>query len=326
MVQFAGAKTSDHDSVSDPSNSSTTGLSDVDDSANDIVKRTANGVGDGRKAAKKRKRRRTKDGGISEVNPRSSSKRRNSLSKAARDPRDEPERKRKKKAKAEGTVTRSPSPVIDFDGLSRPSRGTRERLEESTEQAAARLTKLRDAVRTILECVGEDPDREGVLDTPTRYAKAMLFFTKGYQQNVRDIVNNAIFHEGHNEMVIVKDIEIFSLCEHHLVPFTGKMHIGYIPRDNVIGISKLPRIAEMFSRRLQVQERLTREVANAIMEVLKPQGVAVVMESSHLCMVMRGVEKTTTSTITSCVLGCFERKEKTRNEFLSLVGLNRGFA
>ncbi|KAF2963618.1 hypothetical protein GQX73_g9952 [Xylaria multiplex] len=325
MVQFAETKSSDRDSVSEPSNSSTSGLSDVDDSANDSLKR-ANGPGDRKKVSKKRTKRWSKDGGISEVNPGLSSKRRNSLSKAARDPRDEPERKRKKKAKVEGTVTRSPSPVIDFDGLSRPSRGTRERLEESTEQAAARLERLQGAVRTILECVGEDPDREGVLDTPTRYAKAMLFFTKGYQQNVKDIVNNAIFHEGHNEMVIVKDIEIFSLCEHHLVPFTGKMHIGYIPRDNVIGISKLPRIAEMFSRRLQVQERLTREVANAIMEVLKPQGVAVVMESNHLCMVMRGVEKTTASTITSCVLGCFERKEKTRNEFLSLVGLNRGFA
>ncbi|KAI3335163.1 hypothetical protein F4824DRAFT_465992 [Ustulina deusta] len=328
MVQFAEAKTSDQASVSEPPSSSTTGPSDIDDSVDSSARR-ANGAGDGKTAAKKRRRnkRRAKDGGISELNtPSSSSKRRNSLSKAARDPRDEPKKKGKKKTKPEGTATRSPSPVIDFDGLSRPSSGTRQRLEESTEQAAVRLDKLRGAVRTILECVGEDPDREGVLDTPTRYAKAMLFFTKGYQQNVKDIVNNAIFHEGHNEMVIVKDIEIFSLCEHHLVPFTGKMHIGYIPHNNVIGISKLPRIAEMFSRRLQVQERLTREVANAIMEVLKPQGVAVVMESSHLCMVMRGVQKTTTSTITSCVLGCFERKEKTRNEFLSLVGLNRGFA
>ncbi|KAI1305620.1 hypothetical protein F5Y03DRAFT_146920 [Xylaria venustula] len=328
MVQFADTRVSDRESVSEPSSSPATSPSDVDDATDGSVKRAVNGAGDSRTAAKKRRRRRTKDGGISEDVPRSSSsKRRNSLSKAARDPRDEPAKKKKnKKSKAEGTVTRSPSPVIDFDGLSRPSSGTRQRLEESAEEAAARLDRLRGAVRTILECVGEDPDREGVLDTPTRYAKAMLFFTKGYQQNVRDIVNSAIFHEGHNEMVIVKDIEIFSLCEHHLVPFTGKMHIGYIPRDNVIGISKLPRIAEMFSRRLQVQERLTREVANAIMEVLKPQGVAVVMESSHLCMVMRGVEKTTTSTITSCVLGCFERKEKTRNEFLSLVGLNRGRA
>ncbi len=245
MVQFAEAKTSDQASVSEPPSSSTTGPSDIDDSVDSSARR-ANGAGDGKTAAKKRRRnkRRAKDGGISELNtPSSSSKRRNSLSKAARDPRDEPKKKGKKKTKPEGTATRSPSPVIDFDGLSRPSAcsrpisflsdlyvnqpgtgsGTRQRLEESTEQAAVRLDKLRGAVRTILECVGEDPDREGVLDTPTRYAKAMLFFTKGYQQNVKDIVNNAIFHEGHNEMVIVKDIEIFSLCEHHLVPFTGKV-------------------------------------------------------------------------------------------------------
>ncbi|KZL80486.1 gtp cyclohydrolase i [Colletotrichum incanum] len=250
--------------------------------------------------------------------------RRPSLSQPARDPRDttttKPSKK-KSKAKSEGTVTRSPSPVIDFDGLSRPSLGTRERLEESPDQAAVRLDKLKGAVRTILECVGEDPDRPGILDTPRRYAEAMLFLTRGYQQNVKDIVNNAIFQEGHNEMVIVKDIEIFSMCEHHLVPFTGKMHIAYIPKNQVIGLSKLPRIAEMFSRRFQIQERLTKEVAYAIMEILKPQGVAVVMESSHLCMVMRGVQKTTASTITSCVLGAFEKKEKTRNEFLSLVGL-----
>ena len=178
-------------------------------------------------------------------------------------------------------------------------------------------------MRTILECVGENPDRPGLVDTPKRYANAMMFFTKGYRQNVRDIVNNAIFHEGHNEMVVVKDIEIFSMCEHHMVPFTGKMHIGYIPYHSVIGISKLPRIAEMFSRRLQIQERLTKEVATAIMDVLQPQGVAVVMESSHLCMVTRGVEKSKATTITSCVLGCFERKEKTRNEFMSLAGVNR---
>lgn len=185
------------------------------------------------------------------------------------------------------------------------------------------MAKISGAVRTILECIGEDPDRQGLLATPERYAKALLFFTKGYQENVRDIVNNAIFHEDHNELVIVKDIEIFSMCEHHMVPFTGKMHIGYIPDKDVIGLSKLPRIADMFSRRLQIQERLTKDVAHAVMEVLKPQGVAVVMESSHLCMVMRGVEKTSATTITSCVLGCIEKREKTRNEFFSLVGLNR---
>ncbi|KAK4097560.1 GTP cyclohydrolase I [Parathielavia hyrcaniae] len=271
--------------------------------------------------------------------------RRSSVSKPARDFRDMPEpspKKKKKKrtgaaqalikeaptpdnddAAAAGASTRSPSPVIDFDGLSRPVVGTRERLEEDDVQKEARLARMEGAVRTLLECVGEDPDREGLLATPERYAKAMLYFTKGYQENVRDIVNGAIFQEGHNEMVIVKDIEVFSMCEHHLVPFNGKMHIGYIPANAVIGISKLPRIAEMFARRLQIQERLTKEVANAIMEVLKPQGVAVVMESSHLCMVMRGVQKTSSSTITSCVLGCFESKEKTRNEFLSLIGVNR---
>lgn len=179
--------------------------------------------------------------------------RRGSLSAPARDPRDIPEHPKKKKGKKTkqkvaaipeqdneensnmqmvekvstptGTNTRSPSPVIDFDGLSRPSRGTRERLEETKEQADKRLAKMCDAVRTILECVGEDADREGLLATPSRYAKAMLFFTKGYQENVRDIVNGAIFAEGHNEMVIVKDIEIFSMCEHHLVPFTGKVRV-----------------------------------------------------------------------------------------------------
>ncbi|KAK4130379.1 GTP cyclohydrolase I [Trichocladium antarcticum] len=263
--------------------------------------------------------------------------RRSSVSKPARDFRDKPEpappkkKKRKTSATKEAPTpdeggelsTRSPSPVIDFGGLSRPSIGTRERLEEDAAQKEARLDRMKGAVRTLLECVGEDPDREGLLATPERYAKAMLFFTKGYQENVRDIVNGAIFQENHNEMVIVKDIEVFSMCEHHLVPFTGKMHIGYIPRNAVIGISKLPRIAEMFARRMQIQERLTREVANAIMEILNPQGVHVVMESSHLCMVMRGVQKTGSSTITSCVLGCFERKEKTRNEFLSLIGVNR---
>ncbi|KAK4239534.1 hypothetical protein C8A03DRAFT_32394 [Achaetomium macrosporum] len=268
--------------------------------------------------------------------------RRSSVSKPARDFRDKPEPSPKKKKRRKTTSTpaavreealtpdgagdsstRSPSPVIDFDGLSRPVVGTRARLEEDDAQAQVRLDRMKGAVRTLLECVGEDPDREGLLATPERYAKAMLFFTKGYQENVRDIVNGAIFQEGHNEMVIVKDIEVFSMCEHHLVPFTGKMHIGYIPANAVIGISKLPRIAEMFARRLQIQERLTKEVANAIMEVLKPQGVAVVMESSHLCMVMRGVQKSTSTTITSCVLGCFERKEKTRNEFLSLIGVNR---
>ncbi|KFY05002.1 hypothetical protein V491_09218 [Pseudogymnoascus sp. VKM F-3775] len=270
---------------------------------------TPNGVPEGKgkndESSKRRRRRKAR-------------KRRNSIGKAPRDPRDAVSPPEEIESE-----TRSPSPGIDFEGLSKPSIGTVARLEESPEKALERQAKIAGAVRTILECIGEDPNREGLLGTPDRYAKAMLFFTKGYQENIKTIVNDAVFNEGHNEFVIVKDIEVFSLCEHHLVPFTGKMHIGYIPDRDVIGISKLPRIADMFSRRLQVQERLTKDVANAIMDILKPQGVAVVMESSHLCMVMRGVEKTSATTITSCVLGCVEKREKTRNEFFSLLGLNR---
>ncbi|KAJ0127358.1 Uncharacterized protein HZ326_29538 [Fusarium oxysporum f. sp. albedinis] len=221
-----------------------------------------------------------------------------------------------------------PDPVTGSGDLSIK---TRTHQGENQEQAALRLEKMQGAVRTLLECIGEDPGRDGLLDTPSRYAKALLFLTKGYHINVEDIVNNALFNEGHNEMVIVKDIDIFSLCEHHLVPFTGKesssfprcMHIGYIPSNTVIGLSKLPRVAEVFSRRLQIQERLTKQVAHAIMDILRPQGVAVVMESSHLCMVMRGVEKTSATTLTSCMLGCFEQKIKTRNEFMHYVGVNR---
>ncbi|KAK6581013.1 hypothetical protein PZA11_006501 [Diplocarpon coronariae] len=314
MVQFANVPSIIKDPASEEAEEMASTISSDNEMPNGSVK--ANSVTEGQ--SKKRKRKQKSEKG-SKTNG-SHSKRRLSVSKPARDPRDEASPARPQK---EIAGTRSPSPVIDFDGLSRPSLGTRARKEETPDQAEARLQKVAGAVRTILECLGEDPDREGLLGTPERYAKAMLFFTKGYQENVKDIVNDAIFHEGHNELVIVKDIEVFSLCEHHMVPFTGKMHIGYIPDRDVIGISKLPRIADMFSRRLQIQERLTKDVAHAVMEILKPQGVAVVMESSHLCMVMRGVEKTSATTITSCVLGCIEKREKTRNEFFSLVGLNR---
>ncbi|EHA28493.1 GTP cyclohydrolase 1 [Aspergillus awamori] len=251
--------------------------------------------------------------------PRGSTSAKPTLNDPPRDPRDEAGA-----LTPPATVSRPASPYtlfppIDFDGLSWPCPGTRERLESSPEETEERIKKLAGAVRTILECVGEDPEREGLRETPERYAKAMLYFTKGYEENVRDLVNGAVFHEDHDELVIVKDIEVFSLCEHHMVPFTGKMHIGYIPDRRVLGLSKLARLAEMFSRRLQVQERLTKQVALAISEVLKPRGVGVVMESSHLCMVMRGVQKTSSTTTTSCMLGCMRSSAKTREEFLTLL-------
>ncbi|KAH9204605.1 hypothetical protein DL95DRAFT_430317 [Leptodontidium sp. 2 PMI_412] len=210
-------------------------------------------------------------------------------------------------------------PTIEFDGLSWRSRGTLQRKESTEKEKEEQLVKLSDAVKTILECVGENPDREGLHNTPERFAKAMLFFTKGYDENLHTILNNAIFNEDHEEMIIVRDIDFFSLCEHHLVPFFGKMHIGYIPSRQVIGLSKIARIVDTFSRRLQVQERLTKQVSLALSELLQPQGVGVVVEASHLCMVMRGVEKTGTITTTSCMLGVLQSTAQTRKEFLNFV-------
>ncbi|KAI9011140.1 hypothetical protein BC832DRAFT_529304, partial [Gaertneriomyces semiglobifer] len=197
-----------------------------------------------------------------------------------------------------------------------PSNGTHSRKHESEEARQARLEKMAESIRTVLECVGEDPTREGLLKTPMRYARALMFFTQGYEQNMTDIINEAVFEEDHDEMVIVKNVDIFSMCEHHMVPFVGKISIGYIPNGRVLGLSKLARIAEMFSRRLQVQERITKQVATSIQEILKPQGVAVTMEASHMCMVMRGVQKPGSSTVTSCMLGVFREDPKTREEFL----------
>jgi len=173
--------------------------------------------------------------------------------------------------------------------------------------------------RKIIQQIGEDPNREGLLETPARAAKALLFFTHGYGETVSQVVKNAIFNEQTDEMVVVKDIDMFSLCEHHLVPFMGKVSIGYLPRGKVLGLSKLARIVEVFSRRLQVQERMTREIAEAVGEAVNPAGVGVVIEACHMCMVMRGVQKINSVTLTSSMLGVFRDDPKTRSEFLSLV-------
>ena len=178
---------------------------------------------------------------------------------------------------------------------------------------------LAQITRKLLKEIGENPDREGLVRTPSRVAKSWEFFSKGYNQNLEDIINNAIFEEDAKDMVIVRDIEFFSLCEHHLLPFFGKAHVGYIPNGKVIGLSKIPRIIDMFSRRLQVQERLTHQVAEALQDVLNPIGVAVVMEGRHMCMQMRGVEKQNSFASTSAMLGQFRKSSETRSEFLSII-------
>ncbi|XP_068445916.1 GTP cyclohydrolase 1 2-like [Clinocottus analis] len=184
---------------------------------------------------------------------------------------------------------------------------------------ATHLSRTSEAYTTILSELGEDVDREGLLRTPLRAAKAMQFLTKGYKETTQDILNDAIFDENHEEIVIVKDIELFSLCEHHLVPFFGKAHIAYLPNKKVVGLSKLARIVEIYSRRLQVQERLTKQIASAVSEALEPAGVAVVIEAVHMCMVMRGVQKMNASTVTSVMLGRFQDDSTTRKEFLDLT-------
>jgi GTP cyclohydrolase IA len=172
--------------------------------------------------------------------------------------------------------------------------------------------------REILTRLGEDPDRDGLVMTPSRVEKSLSFLTKGYEQDPIKILRGAMFDVDYDEMVIVKDIEMFSLCEHHMLPFFGKVHVAYIPKGKVIGLSKIPRLVEVFARRLQVQERLTRQIADAIQDAIAPQGVGVVIEARHLCMMMRGIEKQHSSTVTSAMVGCFRQKE-TRSEFLSLV-------
>tara|TARA_Y100001970_G_C14087488_1_gene778139 strand:- start:565 stop:1125 length:561 start_codon:yes stop_codon:yes gene_type:complete len=174
---------------------------------------------------------------------------------------------------------------------------------------------------SLLEEIGEDPTREGLLKTPSRVSKAWSFFSDGYKQDLTKIINNAIFNEDSKDMVVVRDVEFFSLCEHHLLPFFGKAHVAYIPNGKVIGLSKIPRIIDMFGRRLQVQERLTRQIAETVKDVLDPIGVAVIMEGQHMCMQMRGVEKQNSLATTSSMLGKFRESDRTRSEFLSIIGM-----
>ncbi|MEO6922384.1 MAG: GTP cyclohydrolase I FolE [Bryocella sp.] len=173
--------------------------------------------------------------------------------------------------------------------------------------------------RELLRRMGEDPDRDGLVRTPERMEKSMAFLTKGYAMDVTEVLHDALFDVDYDEMVIVKDIEFYSQCEHHLLPFFGKAHIAYVPNGKVIGLSKIPRLVDVFARRLQVQERLTRQVGEAIQDAINPQGVAVILEAQHLCMMMRGVEKQRSSTVTSAMFGVFKSQLQTRNEFLSLV-------
>jgi GTP cyclohydrolase IA len=183
---------------------------------------------------------------------------------------------------------------------------------------------MQELIRQLLAELGEDPTREGLLNTPKRVEKALKFLTSGYDANIDEVLNGALFTVDYSEMVIVKDIDFYSLCEHHLLPFFGKCHVAYIPTTKVIGLSKIPRLVDVFARRLQVQERLTNQIANVILDTIKPMGVAVVIEATHLCMSMRGVEKQNSFAVTSAMLGIFRDNARTRSEFLELIKLRAG--
>ena len=192
-------------------------------------------------------------------------------------------------------------------------------MSRHTDLAEAETAELQALVEQLLGLLGEDPTPEGLLKTPERVAKALQFFTQGYQQDVEEVFNGALYSVKYDEMVVVRDIDFFSLCEHHLLPFYGKCHVAYIPNDRVVGLSKIPRLVEVFSRRLQVQERLTVQIAETLQEKLNPQGVAVVIEARHLCMMMRGVETPNAVAVTSSMHGVFLNQQKTREEFLTLI-------
>jgi GTP cyclohydrolase IA len=194
-----------------------------------------------------------------------------------------------------------------------------EEMTPKVETPTLTSATFEDLVKEMLVRLGEDPQREGLLRTPARVQKAFEFLTKGYNEDPEALLKNALFTVTYDEMVIVKDVEMFSLCEHHMLPFFGKVHVAYIPNGKVIGLSKIPRLIEIFSRRLQIQERLTTQIAETIQKVIQPQGVGVVIEARHLCMMMRGVEKQHSAAVTSSMLGCFRDEQETRQEFLSLI-------
>lgn len=201
-----------------------------------------------------------------------------------------------------------------------------ERNSASTQQhPKVTDAEMMQAVRTLLIGLGENPDREGLKDTPKRVVKALQFLTKGYQESLDELLNGAVFTEDADEMVVVRDIDIFSSCEHHILPIIGRAHVAYIPNGKVIGLSKLARICEMYARRLQVQERLTLQIADALQGLLKPRGVAVVIEATHMCMVMRGVQKPGSWTVTSAMRGAFSEDARTRQEFMNLIRHNASF-
>jgi GTP cyclohydrolase I len=193
------------------------------------------------------------------------------------------------------------------------------RIRSLPQCGAAKLAGMEASFRQLLEAVGEDPEREGLVRTPHRAARSFDFLTNGYRQNLEEVVNDAIFESDASEIILVKDIELYSLCEHHLLPFIGRAHVAYIPNGKVIGLSKMARIVDVFARRLQIQENLTTQIADALMKTLRPDGVAVVIEAKHLCMMMRGVEKQNSVMKTSCLLGSFKQDARTRGEFLSLL-------
>ncbi|HEX2916791.1 MAG TPA: GTP cyclohydrolase I FolE [Chloroflexia bacterium] len=199
---------------------------------------------------------------------------------------------------------------------------TEEKTTDVLQSQQANL-RLEQTIRQMIQEVGEDPQREGLLDTPARVRRSLAFLTEGYTQDVQEVLGSAIFEESYDEMVLVRDIEMYSMCEHHMLPFFGKCHIAYIPDGKIVGLSKLPRIVDVFSRRLQVQERLTTQIAEALNDLLQPKGVAVVTEAYHLCMMMRGVQKQNSSTMASCLLGAFKDDPLVRQEFLNTVHSRR---